>query len=77
FDWNAARWRISHKFPRKWGDSDHVEVIGNPDKPIKVEVTVDTNDPMHMAKLIAAFADVKLLPAELIEHLGEEEEPQV
>ena len=36
--WQAAAWRLERKQPKKWGRRDHIEIAGDPDKPLNVNV---------------------------------------
>lgn len=75
FSWQAAAWRLERKYPQKWGRRDHLEVAGDEERPLKVRAEVELwADPARMAKLMAAFADVKLIPISLLESLADEGE---
>ena len=75
FSWQAAAWRLERKYPQKWGRRDHIEVGGDTENPVHIKAEVEVySDPIRLAKLIAAFADVKLIPTSLLESLADEGE---
>ena len=66
FDSRAAEWWLERARPQRWARREFVEMGSDPERPIKVE-EVDPYDPLRMAKLIAAFADVQIIPPAVIE----------
>ena len=67
FNPQAAEWWLERRFPNHWGRREYVEMAGDPAKPIQIEAEVNIYDPLRMAKLIAAFADVQLISPAVIE----------
>ena len=67
FAWQAQAWLLERRFPNHWARRDFMEWSGDPEKPIKIGVEINDHDPLRMAKLIAAFADVQLIPPAVIE----------
>ena len=69
FAWQAAAWRLERRFPRLWGRTDRPEVSDLPEERPLATVTRETiniYDPDRLARLIGAFADAGLIPAEIV-----------
>lgn len=67
FAWQAQAWLLERRFPNHWARRDFVEMGGDIAKPLRIQAEVDIYDPLRMAKLIAAFADVQLISPTVIE----------
>ena len=65
----AAMWWLERRFMHRWGRMERPEVAELPDdKPIVTltRETIDVYDPDRLARVIGAFAEAGLIPAEIL-----------
>lgn len=73
FAWQAAAWKLERRFPRLWGRVERPEIPDLPEeKPLATitRETIDIYDPDRLARLIGAFGDAGLIPAEVIAQIA-------
>lgn len=75
FAWQAAAWRLERRYPRLWGRTERPDVPDLPgaeDRPVATltRETIDIYDPDRLARLIGAFGDAGLIPAEVVAQIA-------